>query len=255
MKKNILIPKVIHYCWFGNKELPQLVKNCIKSWKKHLPEYEFKLWNEETFDINSNEWCKEAYKHKKFAFVADYVRLQVLYQYGGIYLDTDIKMYKTLNPFLSNHAFMGFERDEVLSMGVMGFHKNNPIIKELLEYYNRPFQLDIISQLESNANVTTSYLASHYGLTRDNKEQIIGDIHIYPKTYFNPMDYFGNWDKSENTICCHLYMGSWLPDEEKRKLKFRKTPLFKIGKYMWKQSQNIPLINKFRAYLRKKNII
>ena len=88
-----------------------------------------------------------------------------------------------------------------------------------------------------------------------NKEQIIGDIHIYPKTYFNPMDYFGNWDKSENTICCHLYMGSWLPDEEKRKLKFRKTPLFKIGKYMWKQSQNIPLINKFRAYLRKKNII
>lgn len=251
----IPIPKIIHYCWFGNKDLPLLVKKCIKSWKKHLPEYEFKLWNEETFDINSNEWCKEAYKYKKFAFVADYVRLHVLYQYGGIYLDTDIKMYKTLNPFLSNYAFMGFERNEVLSMGVMGFHKYNPIIKELLEYYNRPFQLNIISQLESNANVTTQYLATHYGLTRDNKEQIIKDIHIYPKTYFNPMDYFGNWDKSENTVCCHLYMGSWLPDEEKRKLKFRKTPLFKIGKYIWKQLENVPLIYKFRTYLRNKNII
>lgn len=251
----IQIPKLIHYCWFGKKELPPLVKKCIKSWKKYLPDYEFRLWNEENFDINSNEWCKEAYKHRKFAFVADYVRLQVLYQYGGIYLDTDIKMYKTLNPFLSNDAFMGFERDEVLSMGVMGFHKNNPIIKELLKYYNQPFNLEIVSQLESNANVTTSYLATHYGLTRDNKEQIVGNIHIYPKTFFNPMGYFGNWDKSENTICCHLYMGSWLPDKEQKKLKFRKTILFKIGKSLWIRLKGIRLVNNLRSFLKEKNII
>lgn len=249
------IPKVIHYCWFGNKEFPPLVKKCIKSWKKYLPEYEFKLWNEDTFDINSNDWCKEAYKNKKYAFVADYVRLQVLYKYGGIYLDTDIKMYKSLNPFLYNSAFMGFERDEVLSMGVMGFHKEDPIIKEFLKYYTQPFSLDIISKLESNANIMTAYLVNHYGLTRDNKEQIVGNIHVYPKTYFNPMDYFGNWDKSKKTVCCHLYMGSWLPSEEKKKLKYRKTILFKICKRIWCLSQNIAIVYKLRIYLKKKNII
>lgn len=252
---HIQIPKKIHYCWFGNKEFPPLVKKCIISWKRCLPEYEFKLWNEENFNIESNNWCKEAYKHKKYAFVADYVRLEVLYKYGGIYLDTDIKMYKTLNPFLSNHAFMGFERDDVLSMGVMGFHKSDPIIKELLDYYNQPFRLDIISKLESNANVTTAYLSAHYGLTRDNKEQTVGGIHVYPKTYFNPMDYFGNWDKSKNTICCHLYMGSWLPEEEQKKLKFRKTLLFKVCKTIWNRTQNITAINKLRIYIKKKNII
>lgn len=249
------IPKIIHYCWFGNNEFPPLVKKCIKSWKKYLPEYEFKLWNEETFDISSNNWCKDAYTHKKYAFVADYVRLKVLYQYGGIYLDTDIIMYKTLNPFLTNYAFMGFERNDVLSMGVMGFHKNNNIIRELLSYYDQPFNLEIISKLESNANVTTAYLAKHYGLSRDNKDQIVENIHIYPKTYFNPMDYFGNWDKSNNTVCCHLYMGSWLPADEQRKLKLRKTVFFKICKILWVKFKNIPIINKARGYLKNKDII
>ncbi len=89
-----MIPKIIHYCWFGGKEMPPLVQKCIKSWKEHLPDYEFKLWNEENFDINSSEWCKGAYENKKYAFVADYVRLIALYKNGGIYLDTDEKMEK-----------------------------------------------------------------------------------------------------------------------------------------------------------------
>lgn len=86
-----MIPKIIHYCWFGGNEMPPLVQKCINSWKEHLPDYEFKLWNEETFNINSSEWCKGAYENKKYAFVADYVRLIVLYENGGIYLDTDEK--------------------------------------------------------------------------------------------------------------------------------------------------------------------
>lgn len=90
----LTIPKTIHYCWFGKNDLPPLVKKCIKSWHKYLPDYEFKLWDEQSFDITSNKWCQEAYKQKKYAFVADYVRLKVLYEQGGIYLDTDIQLYK-----------------------------------------------------------------------------------------------------------------------------------------------------------------
>lgn len=90
----MVIPKTIHYCWFGGNEMPPLVQKCIKSWKKHLPDYEFKLWDEKTFNINSSEWCKGAYANKKYAFVADYVRLVVLYENGGIYLDTDEKWKK-----------------------------------------------------------------------------------------------------------------------------------------------------------------
>lgn len=112
-----MIPKIIHYCWFGGSEMPLLVQKCVKSWKEHLPDYEFKLWNEESFDINSSEWCKGAYKNKKYAFVADYVRLKTLYEYGGVYLDTDEKMEKSLNPFVEKDAaFMGFEDGKVLSM-------------------------------------------------------------------------------------------------------------------------------------------
>ena len=104
-----MIPKIIHYCWFGRNEMPTLVQKCIKSWKEHLPDYEFKLWNEEAFNINSNEWCRGAYENKKYAFVADYVRLIVLYEHGGIYLDTDEKMEKSINAFVEIVvAFMVF---------------------------------------------------------------------------------------------------------------------------------------------------
>ena len=156
-----MIPKIIHYCWFGGKEMPPLVQKCIKSWKEHLPDYEFKLWNEENFDINSSEWCKGAYENKKYAFVADYVRLIALYKNGGIYLDTDEKMEKSLNPFVEKDiAFMGFEDGKVLSMGVMGFPPKHHIIAELLEYYNQPFSMDIITQNTSNVVIVTNYLGS-----------------------------------------------------------------------------------------------
>ena len=176
----LTIPKTIHYCWFGKNDLPPLVKKCIKSWHKYLPDYEFKLWDEQSFDITSNKWCQEAYKQKKYAFVADYVRLKVLYEQGGIYLDTDIQLYKSLNPFLSNEAFMGFERDEILSMGVMGFKKNNKIIKELLDYYDQEFNLNIVNKLESNAIITTQILSEKYGLSRNNAKQIIENYKYLP---------------------------------------------------------------------------
>ena len=154
--------------------MPPLVQKCIKSWKKHLPDYEFKLWNEEAFNINSNEWCKGAYENKKYAFVADYVRLIVLYEHGGIYLDTDEKMEKSLSPFVERDAaFMGFEDGKVLSMGVMGFPPKHHLIAELLEYYNQPFSMDIIRTNVSNAVTATNYLVKRYGLKTNNSEQVI----------------------------------------------------------------------------------
>lgn len=232
------IPKIIHYCWFGNKELPELVTKCIDTWHKHLPNYEFRLWNEETFDINSSEWCKSAYEHKKYAFVADYVRLLKLYEEGGVYLDTDEKLEKSLDPFVQNDtAFMGFEDGKVLSMGVVGFPAKHHLLEELLAYYNQPFSMKVITDNIPNVVVVTHYLADKYGLKLDNSEQIIcNDVHIYPKTYFNPMDFFGNWDRSDKTTTVHLYMGSWLPEDVKKSLDRRKTKMWRLGKWVWVHS-------------------
>ena len=229
-----MIPKIIHYCWFGSKELPELVKKCIATWHKHLPDYEFKLWNEETFDINSSEWCIGAYKEKKYAFIADYVRLIKLYEYGGIYLDTDMKLEKSLTPFIEkDEAFMGFEDGKVLSMGVIGFPPKHHLISELLNYYNKPFSIDVIKKNIANVVIVTEYFSNQYGLKPNNSEQYISNLHIYPRTYFNPMDFFGNWDRTKDTVAVHLYMGSWLPEATKKKLDRRKTFYWKIGKWFW----------------------
>ena len=148
--------------------------------------------------------------------------------------DTDEKMEKSLNPFVEKDiAFMGFEDGKVLSMGVMGFPPKHHIIAELLEYYNQPFSMDIITQNTSNVVIVTNYLAEKYRLKTDNSEQLIGDVHIYPRTYFNAMDFFGNWDKTSNTTTVHLYMGSWLPDEAKQKLDRRKKWYWKLSKWIW----------------------
>lgn len=235
-----MIPKIIHYCWFGSKELPELVKKCIATWHKHLPDYEFKLWNEETFDINSSEWCIGAYKEKKYAFIADYVRLIKLYEYGGIYLDTDIKLEKSLTPFIEkDEAFMGFEDGKILSMGLLGFPPQHHVIKEFLYYYSQPFSLNLIDNNISNALITTNYLVEKYNLQSDNSEQIIENIHIYPRTYFNPMDFFGNWDRSKNTVAVHLYMGSWLPENAQKKLNRRKKWWWKSLKWIKKQLEMV----------------
>lgn len=251
-----MIPKIIHYCWFGGNEMPPLVQKCIKSWKKYLPDYEFKLWNEEIFDVNCNAWCQQAYQAKKYAFVADYCRLIALYEEGGIYLDTDIQLCHSLTPFLNQNAFMGFEDGKVLSMGVIGMTAKFAILKESLDYYeNTTFSNEIIKESIANVVIFTQLLEEKYGLIRNNTEQWIAGIHIYPRTYFNPMDFFGNWDKSKNTVAIHLYMGSWLPKSEQRKVHFRKTILFKIIKGIWNHLKSIKALAYIRRYLKKKNII
>ena len=134
------IPKIIHYCWFGKNEYPPIMKKCLKSWKKNCPDYQFVLWNEDTFDINSSEWTRRAYETKKYAFVADYVRLKAIKEYGGIYLDIDQELIKPLDKFLTHRAFLGFMREDSVSMGIIGAELNHPTICDLFKHYdNREF--------------------------------------------------------------------------------------------------------------------
>ena len=128
-----MIPKKIHYCWFGRNPLPESAQKCIASWRKYLPDYEIKEWNEDNFDINVNLYVKQAYESRKFAFVTDYVRLYALASEGGVYMDTDVEVLKTFDPFLHHHAFSGFENNNYVPTGMMASEKNGKWVTELLD--------------------------------------------------------------------------------------------------------------------------
>ena len=127
--------QIIHYCWFGGKEKPEIVKRCINSWKKHLAEYEIIEWNENNFDINCNSYVREAYESGKFAFVSDYVRVHALYNFGGIYLDTDVEVFKSFNDILHHDSFWGFEQENYIATSTIGAAKGNKLIKMFLDSY------------------------------------------------------------------------------------------------------------------------
>lgn len=187
------IPKKIHYCWFGGKEKPALIKKCIKSWKKHCPDYEIIEWNETNFDVMSNQWCETAYKAKKWAFLTDYVRLKVLYDFGGIYMDTDVELLKPLDDFLVYSCFMGFQHEKYVSNGlVTGAVVGNAFIKENLSVYeNMTFNdSDDSFNFKVCQEYTTELLISHgLKVPCDGQIQILDDIYIFPPEYFCPYDH------------------------------------------------------------------
>ena len=127
-----MIPKIIHYCWYGGKELPGLAMYCIESWKKFCPDYKIIRWDETNTNLQENEYIKEAYENKKWAFITDYVRLKVLYEIGGVYMDTDVELVGTLDPFLNHEAFSGFENSTQIPTGIMAAQKGQPFFKQLL---------------------------------------------------------------------------------------------------------------------------
>ena len=153
-----MIPKIIHYCWVGRNPLPDDVRHYIESWKKYCPDYKIIEWNEDNFDIFFNQYAREAYNAKKWAFVSDYIRLSVLNTYGGIYMDTDVEVVKNLDEFLSNKAFSGFESNKYIPTGIMGAEKGNAWIQYLLSYYdNRSFYLD-----DGTPDLTTNTVTIKY---------------------------------------------------------------------------------------------
>lgn len=220
-----MIPKKIHYCWFGRGEFPVLAIKCIESWKKYLPNYEMVLWNEDNFDINVNEYVKEAYETKRYAFVSDFARLSILYTEGGIYMDVDVEVLKSIDCFLTHEAFMGFQDDSKVALGlIIGSEKGNLLIKEIMDSYSE--KKFILPNGKHNLTTIIEYTMDvllKYGIILDGSLQNIKGTIIYPKTYFCPLTY--NSDKtdfSENTYTIHHFAESWITKGEKRKSYIRR---------------------------------
>lgn len=209
-----MIPKIIHYCWFGNKELPDDAVRCINSWKRVLFDYEFKLWNQDNFDLNLYPYTREAYDNKKYAFVTDVVRLYALYHEGGIYMDTDVEVLKSYDPFLHHVAFSGFETNKTFPTGTMAAEKGSVWAKELLDQYEgRHFLLsDGSFDYTTNTIVITKFMLSKGMIANNKLQDFPGLITAYPSDYFCPKDHTtGLIHITENTICIHHFAGSWLP--------------------------------------------
>lgn len=219
-----MIPKKIHYCWFGGNPLPEDAKRYIESWKKYCSGYEMIEWNENNFDVNSNIFTKEAFENKKWAFITDYVRLYVLYNYGGVYLDTDVEIIKPLDAFLNLDGFSGFEGVDRVPTGIMASSKGNLFIKELLNYYtNKHFVLeDGKLDLTTNVEIITRYAKKH-GLVLNNTEQTIENYTFFPCEYFCPKDSRTlNINITNNTYTIHHFAGSWMPSEGRFKKRLKK---------------------------------
>jgi len=208
-----MIPKIIHYCWFGRGQKPEQAVKCIESWKKYLPEYELKEWNEDNFDITQNQYVREAYENRKFAFVTDYVRLYALYHDGGVYMDTDVEVIGSFDKFLHHHAFSGFETDGNVPTGMMAAEKKSVWAKELLDQYNeRKFvQKDGSFDMTTNTVVITNYMIEK-GLVKNNIYQDFPELcTMYPAEYFCPKDHrTGKIICTKNTVCIHHFAGSWV---------------------------------------------
>lgn len=206
-----MIPKIIHYCWFGNKPLPEEVKKYILTWKSKCPDYEIKEWNESNFDINSSVYVQEAYKNKKWAFVADYVRLYVLVNYGGIYLDTDVELIKSFDDLIYFKAFCGFEDENKLSTAVLGSEPHFPIFNEWFHMYDNRKFIDANGELDLEPNVFLfTKICNNYGLQLTDQEQNIKGLKVYPRDWFSPKDYYSNKLKiTQNTVAIHHFKASW----------------------------------------------
>ena len=206
-----MIPKIIHYCWFGRGEMPQLAKDCIASWHKYMPDWKYKLWNEDNFDVNSTPYTKEAYEAGKFAFVSDYVRLKALCEEGGLYLDVDFEVYKSFDDLMVNKAFAGFEGSKHLPvmMGVCASEANGEWVKEMLDSYNgRRFIVNGEMDMTTNVSYLTKIMCSN-GFVQNGIKQQYKDLTVFPIDYFCPRQTTGEYFKTNNTYCEHKGLNSW----------------------------------------------
>ncbi len=217
-----MIPKIIHYCWFGGKPKPKLAEKCIKSWKKFCPDYEIVEWNEENFSIaEAPLYVRQAHEAQKWAFVTDYVRLWAMTKYGGIYMDTDVEVVKPLDRFLEHSAFSGFEDTTRIPTGIMACEKDFPLFKALLEFYDTASFLNPDGTMNLTTNVTTiTNLCLERGFVPNNSFQVVDGFALYPKDVFCPVSYeTGTLEKTENTCTIHWFSGSWHTEEERKKKK------------------------------------
>ena len=210
-----MIPKIIHFCWLSGDEYPKSIKECLASWRKYLPDYEIKLWDCKRFDVNSMTWTKQAFEAKKYAFAADYIRLYALYHEGGIYLDSDVVVYKSFNDLLHLPYFIGEDKTHCFEPAIIGCEPGMPWIGQVLKRYDgRPFvKADGSYDMYGLPLVFHDQLAGIYRFEQVRMpvsyDYQDGIINFFPSDYFNSRDYIGAI-KTKNSYCAHNYVGSWM---------------------------------------------
>ena len=228
-----MIPKIIHYCWFGHHPIPEQDRRWMESWKRYCPDYEIIEWNESNYDIHKNRYMEQAYEAKMWAFVPDYARLDILYQYGGIYLDTDVELVKSFYDLLSLEMFCGFENQNAVAFGLgFGARKGNPLIKEMLEMYETMSFLKEGGGLNRTASpyYQTQILIRH-GLCCNNELQRLPGCTVFPSDYFAPMSFeTGVCRQTKHTYSIHYYNMSWFTEEEKKNQRKRQRLYARYGK-------------------------
>ena len=216
------IPKVIHYCWFGGNPLPELAHKCIASWRKYLPDYEIKEWNEQNFDVYQAPYVAEAYRLKKYAHVSDFARFWILYHYGGIYFDTDVEVIRPLDDILARGSFAGFECPEGTSLdnpngdinpglGIAAY-KNHPYFQQMVNYYSHHHYVGWNGKNTGNITAqATMFLDYSHKEVLEGGIVSVSNLFIYPIEYFCPLNYYtGEMNMTENTRTIHHYMASWV---------------------------------------------
>lgn len=223
-----MIPKKIHYCWFGRNPLPESAQKCIASWRKFFPGYEIIEWNEDNFDVNTIPYTAEAYSVKKYAFVSDYARFKILYENGGLYFDTDVEVIHSMDDIIEKGAFMGFEIDPgkerksgAVAPGLgIAATPGMAIYKNILDYYDTISFIHPDGSLNTTdavVNITTRELIKA-GLSDRKGIQDVAEIYIYPADYFNPLDdATGRLRKTANTRSIHWYTKTWLNESPMRR--------------------------------------
>ena len=232
-----MIPKIIHCFWIGNKPLSKLAKKCIASWKKVMPDYDIKLWNEKNYDFSKNEFMKSAYEQKKWAFVSDYARLDIIYNYGGIYLDTDVEVLKPFDELLNYPAFCGFQYDLFVNFGLgFGAEKGNVIIKKIIEAYdNCSLDIDLetkqyiqqkyVEEYSKNKPfmpspiIQTQILRANYNLKQNNKRQSLQNMEVFPNSFFCPTNKVFLPIKTKTAYSVHWFASSWCSNKKEITIK------------------------------------
>lgn len=224
-----MIPKKIHYCWFGGNPLPELAQKCIESWQKFCPDYEIIEWNESNFDIEAYPYAKEAYDAKKWAFVSDVARLHALVTQGGIYMDTDVEVLRPLDDLLEYEAFSGFESYECIQTGIMASTQNQALFKEFLNEYDNIHFLKPDGSFDTTTNVKRiTDRCLKYGIELNNTKQTIKGFTLFPSDYFCPKSLQNRKiTLTDNTYVIHHFDGSWQEDNE----RYMAAWLEKYGKF------------------------
>lgn len=211
------IPKIIHYCWFGGKEKPELAQKCIASWEKFCPDYQILEWNENNFDITAAPvYVRQAYEAGRWAFVTDYVRLKAMLDMGGIYMDTDVELVKPLDPFLAHQGFAGLESLKGVQTGLLACEKDFPLFRDFLAHYDTAsfYRPDGIQDVTTNVEVLTR-LCQQRGLRMEDRLQVVDGFAVYPREVFCPVDFdTRRLKKTRKTVAIHWFANSWHTQEE-----------------------------------------